>query len=61
MSSSVEQRGLRAALSQAIPGTGIGLAIVRSVVAGHGGSIALDSAPGRGARFEVRLPLAPTA
>ena len=50
-----------AALSQAVPGTGIGLAIVRSVVAGHGGSIALDSAPGRGARFEVRLPLAATA
>ena len=48
------------ALAHAVPGTGIGLAIVRSVVAAHGGSVGVTSAPAQGARFEVRLPLAAT-
>lgn len=37
-------------------GTGLGLATVTSVVAGAGGRIDLDTAPGRGATFTVRLP-----
>jgi heavy metal sensor kinase len=37
-------------------GTGLGLSIVRSVVAAHGGSIELDSAPGRGTTARVVLP-----
>ncbi len=37
-------------------GTGLGLAIVNSLAAAHGGSVALDTAPGRGATFTVRLP-----
>jgi two-component system OmpR family sensor kinase len=37
-------------------GAGLGLAIARAVVEAHGGSIALDTAPGQGARFEIRLP-----
>lgn len=49
------------ALEQAVPGSGIGLAIVRSVVDAHGGSIRASSPPGQGARFEVRLPLATSA
>ena len=48
------------ALAHAVPGTGIGLAIVRAVVAAHGGSVGVTSAPEQGARFEVRLPLAAT-
>lgn len=40
-------------------GAGLGLAIVREVVEMHGGRVSVDSAPGRGSRFEVRLPLAP--
>ncbi|MBN2139421.1 MAG: HAMP domain-containing protein [Desulfovibrionaceae bacterium] len=39
-------------------GTGQGLAVAHSVVVKqHGGSIAVDSRPGRGATFIVRLPL----
>jgi len=37
-------------------GTGLGLAIVNSLVAAHGGSVALATAPGEGATFTVRLP-----
>ena len=37
-------------------GTGLGLAIVSSLVAAHGGSVALDTAPGKGAVVTVRLP-----
>lgn len=34
---------------------GLGLAIVRDIVARHGGSITVDDAPGGGARFTARL------
>jgi len=38
-------------------GTGLGLALVRGIVEGHGGSIDIESAPGEGARFIISLPL----
>ena len=37
-------------------GSGLGLAIVRHLVNRMGGTIALKSAPGKGARFKVSLP-----
>jgi len=37
-------------------GTGLGLSIVKHAVAAMGGSVHLDSAPGRGTRVTVRIP-----
>jgi two-component system OmpR family sensor kinase len=42
-------------------GTGLGLAIVSALVSAHGGTVAVDTAPGRGATFRIALPLAPEA
>jgi signal transduction histidine kinase len=39
-------------------GTGLGLALCRRIVAAHGGTLELDTAYARGARFVVRLPVA---
>ncbi len=39
-----------------IPGTGLGLAGVRAIIAQHGGRITLDSTLGRGATVTVTLP-----
>ncbi|GID65510.1 two-component sensor histidine kinase [Actinoplanes cyaneus] len=40
---------------------GLGLALLREVVSGHGGTIVADGYPGVGATFTVCLPLAPRA
>jgi two-component system, NtrC family, nitrogen regulation sensor histidine kinase NtrY len=37
-------------------GTGLGLAIVQSVISDHGGTIAVQSEPGRGTTFLIELP-----
>jgi len=42
--------------TKSTPGTGLGLAIVKHLLILHGGSVRLESEPGRGSRFTVVLP-----
>jgi len=41
-----------------LPGTGLGLTIVRAILEQHGASISVRSKPGQGATFTFRLPVA---
>ncbi len=45
----------------AVAGTGIGLSVVRELVALHGGRSWAEDAPGSGGRFVIELPLEPLA
>jgi two-component system phosphate regulon sensor histidine kinase PhoR len=38
-------------------GTGLGLSIVKHIVQAHGGSVGVESAPGAGTAFRVRVPV----
>ncbi len=51
-------RGQRA-LQDQVHGTGLGLSLVRNIIEAHRGTIEVVSAPGRGAEFSLRLPVAP--
>jgi signal transduction histidine kinase len=38
-------------------GSGLGLSLVRHIVQAHGGEVMVDSAPGRGSKFTISLPV----
>jgi two-component system, OmpR family, sensor kinase len=42
-------------------GAGLGLAVVRAIARAHGGEVSVESCPGEGACFTLRLPVEPTA
>ena len=46
------------ARSHEVPGTGLGLSVVKEVVESHGGRVGLRSEPGRGTEVDVHLPVA---
>ena len=48
------------ARTRAHGGAGLGLAIAASLTAAHGGELTVDTKPGEGAAFHLRLPLAET-
>ena len=52
----VFERFYKGESSRADSGVGLGLAIVKHLVRAHGGTADVESAPGEGARFTVRLP-----
>ena len=57
----VFDRFYRGADGRTAPGTGLGLSIVKSLVDLHSGTIEIDSRPGEGSVFTVRIPRLPVA
>jgi signal transduction histidine kinase len=53
----VQARVFRTFFTTKPGGTGLGLPITKRIVEDHGGTIELESQPGRGSRFTIRLPV----
>ncbi|MFA7369623.1 MAG: ATP-binding protein [Kiritimatiellales bacterium] len=50
------ERLYRAEQSRSTPGLGLGLSLVRAIIEAHGGTAEVQSEPGHGATFTLRLP-----
>lgn len=48
----------RGAAARAVPGSGIGLALVRTIIERHGGEVTIRSLPGKGTVVRLRFPMA---
>jgi two-component system phosphate regulon sensor histidine kinase PhoR len=55
---SIFDRYTRSSSTHGVPGTGLGLMIVREIVEAHGGAVGVESTLGTGSRFWFRLPAA---
>src|SRR5262249_10327752 len=55
----VFERFYRVDKARSSGGTGLGLAICKSMAEAHGGGVEVESRPGVGSTFRVRLPAAP--
>lgn len=53
---SIQSRVFEPFFSTRPAGTGLGLAVVKTVTEAHGGALALDSAPDKGTKIELDLP-----
>jgi two-component system sensor histidine kinase SenX3 len=43
--------------NELLPGTGLGLTLVEHVARAHGGRVIVESRPGEGSAFSIRIPL----
>jgi signal transduction histidine kinase len=50
---------VRSSDTDLIAGTGLGLTLVKHVVQAHAGSVQVESTPGRGSTFSIRIPVPP--
>ncbi len=50
------ERLYRGDKSRSERGLGLGLTLVKAIIEAHGGTVAVESAPGQGTRFDLRLP-----
>ncbi|HET6624456.1 MAG TPA: HAMP domain-containing sensor histidine kinase [Gaiellaceae bacterium] len=53
--SRIFERGVR--LDDTRPGSGLGLAIAKAIAEAHGGTLSVESEPGRGSTFTIALPV----
>ena len=42
-------------------GSGLGLSLVRHIAHAHGGEVSVDSTPGQGSKFTIKLPVQESA
>jgi PAS domain S-box-containing protein len=52
----IGERFFRASTAASVDGTGLGLSITREILARHAGTLEIESVPGAGATFRMRLP-----
>jgi len=57
----VFDRFYRSLSARAVPGSGLGLAVVQEVARGHGGTVEAERAPGGGTLMRLRLPVVPAS